>query len=695
MNLNGLNRQAFFADGTPFYRLYTASDADDAGCSVRLRFRTAKGNAASVMVVTDSIKVEMKKAFAKGCFDYYEAMLHYPECGTNYYFEITGSEMNEGSTTAVYNKRGVMDGVQDYYNFKFYPDFKTPDWAKGAVFYQIFTDRFCNGDPSNDVLDHEYSYVKLHSEQEKDWCAYPHNMDVCHFYGGDLQGIMNKLDYLQDLGVEVLYLNPIFVSPSNHKYDIQDYDYVDPHFGRIVDDEGEVLSEGDMDNRHAGRYIRRVTNKKNLEASNEFFIQFVEEVHRRGMKVILDGVFNHCGSFNKWMDRERIYEGQEGYEPGAYVDEKSPYRSFFKFYSEKWPYNKDYDGWWGHDTLPKLNYEESESLCDYILRIGQKWVSPPYNVDGWRLDVAADLGHSPEYNHTFWKRFRKAVKAANPEALILAENYTDPASWLEGDEWDTVMNYEAFMEPITWFLTGVEKHSDERREDLLCNPETFEGAMSHHMSRFEYDSLYVAMNELSNHDHSRFLTRTNGQVGRIQSKGAKAAEEGINAAVMREAVVMQMTWPGAPTVYYGDEAGVCGWTDPDNRRTYPWGHEDKNMLQFHKEAIQIHRNSTALRTGSYKMLYTAWGILAYGRFDEKERYAVVVNNTQETVNVAVPVWQIGVADGSRMEQQLMSSAASFTKVPDIYAVTDGYLMVAMPKTSAMILKDIGSIGENQ
>ena len=681
-----LNRQAFFADGTPFYRLYTS---DGTGYGVRLLFRTANDNAELVSVVTDSMKADMHKCFTEGRFDYYEVMLHYPECGTNYYFTVTGAETDEGKRTAVYNKRGVMDGVQDYYNFNFYPEFKTPDWAKGAVFYQIFTDRFCNGDPTNDVLDREYSYVKLHSEQEKDWQAYPHDMDVCHFYGGDLQGIMHKLDYLQDLGIEVLYLNPIFVSPSNHKYDIQDYDYIDPHFGRIVDDAGEVLEKSDMDNCHASRYIRRVTNKKNLEASNELFVQFVEEVHRRGMKVILDGVFNHCGSFNKWMDRERIYEGQEGYAPGAYVDEKSPYRSFFKFHSEKWPYNKDYDGWWGHDTLPKLNYEESESLCEYILRIGQKWVSPPYNVDGWRLDVAADLGYSPEYNHLFWKRFRKAVKEANPNALILAENYTDPASWLEGDEWDTVMNYEAFMEPITWFLTGVEKHSDERRDDLLCNPETFEGAMSHHMSRFEYDSLYVAMNELSNHDHSRFLTRTNGQVGRIQSKGAKAAEEGIHDAVMREAVIMQMTWPGAPTVYYGDEAGVCGWTDPDNRRTYPWGHEDKQMLQFHKEAIRIHKSSTALCTGSYKMLYTAWGILGYGRFDKNERYAVIVNNTQETVNVAVPVWQIGVADGSRMEQQLMSVAESFTKVPDIYVVTDGYLMVAMPRTSAVILKDIG------
>ena len=123
---------------------------------------------------------------------------------------------------------------------------------------------------------------------------------------------------------------------------------------------------------------------------------------------------------------------------------------------EAWPYNKNYDGWWGHDTLPKLNYEDSPTLEEYILNIGKKWVSPPYNADGWRLDVAADLGYSNEYNHIFWENFRKAVKSANPQALILAEHYGDPGEWLQGDEWDSVMNYDAFMEPLTWFLTGME-----------------------------------------------------------------------------------------------------------------------------------------------------------------------------------------------------------------------------------------------
>ena len=204
---------------------------------------------------------------------------------------------------------------------------------------------------------------------------------VAEFYGGDLAGVLEKLDYLAKLGVEVIYFNPIFVSPSNHKYDIQDYDHMDPHYGKIVEDEGELLIEGETDNRKATRYCCRVTNRRNLEASNAFFAEFMQEVHKRGMKVILDGVFNHCGSFNHWMDREEIYAGKEGFAPGAYVSKDSPYRDYFGFSNKDdaaWPHNKSYEGWWGHDTLPKLNYEGSKALYEDILRIGKKWVSEPY-----------------------------------------------------------------------------------------------------------------------------------------------------------------------------------------------------------------------------------------------------------------------------------------------------------------------------
>ena len=169
------------------------------------------------------------------------------------------------------------------------------------------------------MLTNEYCYIGEPVHRVEDWGRYPAQMDVREFYGGDLQGVLDKMDYLQELGVEVIYFNPLFVSPSNHKYDIQDYDYIDPHLGKIVSDEGELLPDGQRENRFASRYIDRVTNKANLEASNEMFAQVVAEAHRRGMRVILDGVFNHCGSFNKWMDRERIYENAEGYDKGAYV----------------------------------------------------------------------------------------------------------------------------------------------------------------------------------------------------------------------------------------------------------------------------------------------------------------------------------------------------------------------------------------
>ena len=393
------------------------------------------------------------------------------------------------------------------------------------------------------------------------------------------------------------------------------------------------------------------------EASNELFAQVVAEAHRRGMRVILDGVFNHCGSFNKWMDRERIYENAEGYDKGAYVSADSPYRNYFDFHNQAaWPYNNSYDGWWGHDTLPKLNYEGSQELMDYVLHVAKKWVSPPYNVDGWRLDVAADLGHSQEFNHHFWQEFRKAVKEANPEAIILAEHYGNTRDWLQGNEWDTVMNYDAFMEPVTWFLTGMEKHSDDYREDLLGNSESFWGAMRHHTSSFSMPSWQVAMNELSNHDHSRFLTRTNHKVGRTNTLGPQAAEQGINKAVFREGVVIQMTWTGAPTIYYGDEAGVCGFTDPDNRRTYPWGHEDQVLLAFHKDIIHLRRENEELRTGSLKML---------------------IPITKE-----IHVWEIGTPKTGKMKVILQSRDDGYCMEGAEYEIRAGKVLIEMPQTSA-------------
>lgn len=687
------NPQALFSDGTAFYRNPSEPDCFE---KVHLRFRTGRENVDEVILVFDEQRYTMQKVANDKMFDYYEYTVKLEDSRVEYYFEV-----HSGHMVCYFNSVGVCSSVENYYNFSITPSFQTPDWAKGAIIYQIFVDRFYNGDRGNDVETDEYFYIGEGTHKNSDWMKYPREMDVREFYGGDIAGVMQKLDYLQDLGVEAIYLNPIFVSPSNHKYDIQDYDYIDPHFGRIVKNDGEnlqrdengnlIIHDPEHPNKDATRYICRVTDKENLEASNQLFIEFVEEVHRRGMKVILDGVFNHCGSFNKWLDRECIYEDAPGYEKGAFVSKDSPYRTFFKFREDTWPYNVNYDGWWGHDTLPKLNYEESPKLYEYIMRIARKWVSPPYNVDGWRLDVAADLGQTAEYNHHFWHEFRRNVKEANPNAIVLAEHYGDPTEWLKGDQWDTVMNYDAFMEPLTWFLTGVEKHSDEYRGDLIGNADAFFGSMRHYMTRFNTQSLQVAMNELSNHDHSRFLTRTNHQVGRISSRGADAANEGVNKNLFRMAVLMQMTWPGAPTIYYGDEAGLCGWTDPDSRRAYPWGHEDEELIQYHKELIRIHKEHQVLRTGSILFLFGEYQCISYGRFDDNEHIVVAINISQDTRHMEIPVWRLGVTQPTRMARVILTDAGGFSIETKVYLVQSGKLILDCPPETAVLVKDIGNL----
>ncbi|WP_051656829.1 glycoside hydrolase family 13 protein [Butyrivibrio sp. AE3004] len=680
-----IRRERLFHDMTLDFHQPTSPKP---GSVIFIYFRCGDGDADKITLVykTDIESGEgvMNKHHTEDGFDYYLLKTKVPEKGGTvyYYFRIEGE--NE---TLFYDQSGVCTDIPGKYRFRMIPDFGTPDWAKGAVMYQIFVDRFRNGDPTNDVLTNEYNYVGKRSRQIINWGNYPDpEGNIREFYGGDLEGVLEKLDYLKELGIEVIYFNPIFVSPSCHKYDTQDYDHIDPHFGKIVSDKGNLLEDTE-NNTKATRYIDRVTNRENLEASDRLFAKVVSEAHRRGIRVILDGVFNHCGSFNKWMDRERIYENAPGYEEGAYISEDSPYHDYFCFNGGQWPYNKNYEGWWGYDTLPKLNYEGSRKLEDYIIEIGKKWVSEPYNADGWRLDVGADIGHSEEYNHKFWKRFRKEVKEANPEALILAEHYGSAHEWLKGGEWDSIMNYDAFMEPLSYFLTGMEKHSDEYHEEMIGDVDKFWNTMLEAgTDNFVQESALVAMNELSNHDHSRFLTRTNHVVGRCSTKGHKAAEDGINKAVMRQAVVVQMTWPGAPTVYYGDEAGVCGFTDPDNRRTYPWGCEDQSMLEFHKEMIRIHKNSMELRTGSLVRLEAGEGILAYGRFNRTTATIVVVNTNKYLTVSEISIVPLGIPEDARLLRVLETSNKGFRTDPISYSVKNGKLVRPYGADSAVVLQ---------
>lgn len=653
--------------------------------NVRIRFRTAINNVDYVYLMTKDEMYPMKVEFSDTFFDFYSVSVMLNAEPFEYYFKV-----KSGNVTCLYDRNGVIKEGSPITMFRIIPDFHTPVWAKGAVMYQIYTERFCNGDPTNDVESGEYYYVGGLVNKVDDWYKTPAVDGTKEFYGGDLQGVINKLPYLKDLGVDCIYFNPLFVSPSNHKYDSQDYEHIDPHFGVIVKDGGECLKDGDSDNRNATKYQIRVCSEENLTASDKLFCDLVSKAHELGIRVILDGVFNHCGSFNKWLDRERIYENKEGYFPGAYVAKESPYHNYFDFRgSDNWPYNGNYDGWWGFDTLPKLNYEVSYELYDKIIDIAKKWIMPPFNADGWRLDVAADLGHSSTFNHDFYKRLRRAIKDVKPEALILAEHYGDPESWLRGDEWDSVMNYDGFMEPVTWFLTGMQKHSDDFRQDMLGNADAFFAAMQYAGYKFTNPSQLVSMNQLSNHDHSRFLTRTNQRVGRINTLGSEAASIGVNKAVMRLAVVIQMTWPGAPTIYYGDEVGLTGFTDPDNRRTFPWGREDSELLEFHKIMIRIHKNNRELITGSLKKLLAEPYIISYARFTRSEASYIVINRNTERRVVDIPAWEAVSVTGEGLERILLSDENGYNTDKVILNSKGGKLRLEMPPLSAAVIRTRG------
>ena len=321
------NKRALYSDNTENY-IYPVEPAPYS--EVTVRFRTERNNVDTVFLELQGTSHLMEKVEETELFDYYELVLELENKSVTYCFKVQSGKM-----TLYFDQRGAVKEADPDYYFTIIPGFKTPRWAKGAVMYQILIDRFYNGDEDNDVLDKEYFYIGDYSSRvpKEQWDKYPAQMGIREFYGGDLQGVLDKLDYLEELGIEAIYFNPLFVSPSNHKYDIQDYEYIDPHIGKIVYDEGELLQDGQKENRFASRYINRVTDKRNLEASNEFFAKFIEEAHKRGIRVIIDGVFNHCGSFNKWLDKERIYEEAAGYEKGAYVAEDSPYRNWFLSHS--------------------------------------------------------------------------------------------------------------------------------------------------------------------------------------------------------------------------------------------------------------------------------------------------------------------------------------------------------------------------
>jgi alpha-glucosidase len=427
---------------------------------------------------------------------------------------------------------------------------EVPDWVSGAVFYQIFPDRFRDGDPSNNVYDGEYSYNQ-HPVKARTWGERPDpKQGFREFFGGDLEGIRQSIPYLTDLGVNALYLNPIFKSPSSHKYDTEDYFLVDPHFG-----------------------------------TNESFRALVTELHANGIRVILDGVFNHAGIGHKWFK-----SGLEG----------AASRRFFTFTSEE---NSSYVSWLGVKTLPKLDYASTE-LQDVIYKqetsIVQHWLKPTRpaandGVDGWRLDVIHMMGEGGTHagNHAIIQSIRTAMRQANPDAYLLGEHFFEATPWLQGLEEDGAMNYHGFTWPVWGFLVGA----DHAAQPLSLDAAEMVAAMQNARAKIPWAHQLAQFNQIDSHDVPRF-----------SSLVADAAWNALGAALL-------MTYIGVPCVYYGDEIGLQGGPDPDNRRPMPWNEADWNtdIQAVYKRLIELRRSSAALQRGGFEVLHAVGDALAFVR----------------------------------------------------------------------------------
>ncbi len=451
----------------------------------------------------------------------------------------------------------------------FHKDFKTPDWFKNSVMYQIFPDRFFKKGEVFEIPERKSEYI-IHKDWYEPVFFNPHPAEAgpaCNdFYGGNLRGIIEKLPYLAELGIGVIYLNPIFEAFSNHRYDTGDYSKIDPILGTKQD-----------------------------------FEELCRKSEEMGIRIILDGVFSHTGSDSVYFNKY----GNYGENVGAYRDENSPYRSWFQWCEG------GYRSWWGCSNLPNV-IETEPTYIDYILRGDdatiKKWLKA--GAFGWRLDVADELPDE------FIKILRREVKSENPEAVVIGEVWEDASNkesygerreYLLGDELDSVMNYP-FKDNVIAFLTeGID--AKEFSERLMTLAE-----------HYPAESLYSAMNLLGTHDTVRVKTLLGGQyIDGNMSREDKARfrldarSETLAIKRLRLAAFMQMTFAGVPCIYYGDEIGMQGLSDPFNRMPYTWRCVDNELLEHYKALTKLRNSTDCLRTGSFETVYAQDGVFAYIR----------------------------------------------------------------------------------
>lgn len=483
-------------------------------------------------------KAMMKKSGSSKLYDYWTITIT-PEFRRLRY----GFQCMNGEQTIYYTERGFFaNAPRDISNYFCFPYihrsdmFTAPQWVKNTVWYQIFPDRFANSNPH------------INPPGTLPWgSAKP---EVNNFFGGDLQGIINNLDYLVQLGINGIYLTPIFKAASNHKYDTMDYMEIDPHFG-----------------------------------DEDTFRNFINECHKRGIRVMLDAVFNHSGFF--FGPFQDVLKNQE----------KSRYKDWFHIWNfpvvtEPKP---NYDTFAFVASMPKLNTSHPD-VKKYLLKVARYWVEE-FDIDGWRLDVANEV------DHAFWREFRSTVKEVKPDTYILGEIWHDSMPWLQGDQFDAVMNYPFTNHVLDFFAY---QH---------INTEQFIWSMNEIIHMYPRNVNEVAFNLLGSHDTPRVLTLANNNINKVKLL-----------------YLFQFSFMGTPCIYYGDEIGMSGGQDPGCRACMIWDGEKQNqhLLAFLKRLIHFRKNNPILANdGKIRFidLNNDNNVLVYERFNERKRIIFIINNS--------------------------------------------------------------------
>lgn len=539
--------------------------------------------------------IEMKLKDEEDDFYIYFAKLEIPKKEGLYWYNF---KIQADDTVCYYGNNALMLGGEgeifltkpplSYQVTAYKKDNTTVDWIKDGIIYQIFPDRFYNGNEDKTTLKPIRDMII-----RSDWNDTPKyvkyddgRIQFFDYFGGNLEGIIKKLPYLKELGVTIIYLNPIFEGSSNHKYDTGDYKKIDAMFG-----------------------------------NEEKFIELCEKSKNQDIKIILDGVFSHTGSDSIYFNRYKKYDSI-----GAYQSKESDYYDWYDF--ENYP--DQYDSWWGVDALPNVN-ELNQGYLDYMINdedsVVNKWSKA--GISGWRLDVADELPDE------FIKQFKKQLKAVDSESVLIGEvwedasnksSYGERRSYLLGEELDSTMNYP-FRKTFVDFFLGVVDSSMAIKELMSI----YENYPIHH--------FYSLMNLVGTHDIPRIITvlgeaPEENNLSQNEKEEFKLDEENFDLGFKRLKLLtlIQMTFPGVPSIYYGDEVGVEGYSDPINRRTYPWGHENKDILNWFKIVTSLRSTYDVFKTGSFNLMNLDSDVFVYMREikDSKD-----VFNRQRKDNVAV------------------------------------------------------------